>query len=467
MRGATSGSPRRARTRASTVSDSVVGKVDTARRPSTTRADFVASVQRPSFSSTRERSATRYSSISSTPWASQYSSPASISPSVRNDSAAIASSPLCSASARACRTVSGPADAVGVELAPAEGEERVRHRGGIVRPRGELVGACRPLLCGHFLPRAMAEERQRRVGMHELRAGAGATRGRRSPRRHRPGLRTAAGTPEYVREGRKRLALSPDVAPLAIEGGRVSKRTDRVVRLIGEVALVRAPREKGRDLVGGQTLGEAERARILVGRLLMRRDGRGIGGRERCELEHGIPVPGGLRVVREPRQLAILPPAREERVERGAMQAARASRRNRLLDGESGELVPERDALPHRDEHARGDALVEPGVDGSRRASREARSPRAAARSRQHRARPGRPARAVRCGRGRRREPWPGSPCRRTPAPPSRRTRSRRSSGAARAGRSRTARRGARRRRAREATAERGGGRRPTRARRP
>ena len=182
---------------------------------------------------------------------------------------------------------------------------------------------------------------------------------------------------------------------LAIEGGRVSERTDRVVRLIGEVALVRAPREKGRDLVGGQALGEAERARVLVGRLPMRRDRRGIRGRERCELEHGVPVPGRLRVVREPRQLAILPPAREERVECGAMQAARAGRWNRLLDGESGELVPERDALPHRDEHAGGDALVEPGVDGAGKRLDEARSPRAAARSRQRRERPGRPARAV------------------------------------------------------------------------
>ena len=201
--------------------------------------------------------------------------------------------------------------------------------------------------------------------MHKLRAGRERLEDVDRLARHRPGLRTAAGTPEYVREGRKRLALSPDVVPLAIEGGRVSKRTDGVVRLIGEVALVRAPREKGRDLVGGQTLGEAERARILLGRLLMRGDRRGIRGRERCELEHGIPVPGGLRVVREARQLAILRPRA-----RSASSAARCSRRARAggIDSSTASRASScrnETHSRHRDEHAGGDALVEPGVEGA------------------------------------------------------------------------------------------------------
>ena len=63
--------------------------------------------------------------------------------------------------------------------------------------------------------------------------------------RDRTGFGTAAGAPEDVREGRERLTLSPGVARARDRGKNASsERPDRVVRLIGEVALVRTPCEQ-------------------------------------------------------------------------------------------------------------------------------------------------------------------------------------------------------------------------------
>ena len=67
--------------------------------------------------------------------------------------------------------------------------------------------------------------------------------------------------------------------------------------------------------------------------------------------------------MRQPREVAIAAPALEQRRERDTMKAARAGGRDRLLEGQSGELVPERDVPVSGYEHTRGDALVESGVD--------------------------------------------------------------------------------------------------------
>ena len=75
------------------------------------------------------------------------------------------------------------------------------------------------------------------------------------------------------------------------------------------------------------------------------------------------PPPGCVRVMREARQIAIAAPPLEQRCERDTMKASCAGGRDRLLDGQSGELVPERDVPVGGDEHTRGDALVESRVD--------------------------------------------------------------------------------------------------------
>ena len=79
------------------------------------------------------------------------------------------------------------------------------------------------------------------------------------------------------------------------------------------------------------------------GRFAMCLDGRRMFGREGREIEHGLCVSGCVRMMRQPREVAIAAPALEQRRERDTMKAARAGGRDRLLEGQSGELVPERD----------------------------------------------------------------------------------------------------------------------------
>jgi len=66
-----------------------------------------------------------------------------------------------------------------------------------------------------------------------------------------------------------------------------------------------------------------------------------------------------LGVVREPGQIGRAARWVGKRRQRPAMQAHLPVGRHRLLDGEPGELVPERHARRLGDEHAGGQALVE------------------------------------------------------------------------------------------------------------
>ena len=126
---------------------------------------------------------------------------------------------------------------------------------------------------------------------------------------------------------------------------------------------MRVPRQQQRELGGRHGLRVAERTRQLVGRLAMRPDGRRVVGRAGGEIEHGLSLSGCVRVMRESRQIPVAAPALEQRRERTTVKAARAGGRDRLLDGQSGELVPERDLPVSGHEHTRRDALVEPRVD--------------------------------------------------------------------------------------------------------
>ena len=214
---------------------------------------------------------------------------------------------------------------------------------------------------------------------------------------------------------------------------------------------MRVPRQQQRELGRRHCLRVAERTRQLVGRLAMRADGRRVVGREGRELEHGLSLSGCVRVMRESRQIPVAAPALEQRCERTTVKAARAGGRDRLLDGQSGELVPERGLPVSGHEHTRRDALVEPRVD---RAGERLDQPRLGVRRRdrngvEHVSCAGREARPL--ARERRREPSRGSPFHPKRAPPSRRMRCRRSCGGVPAGRSRVARRVAQLRRGRGA----------------
>ena len=77
-------------------------------------------------------------------------------------------------------------------------------------------------------------------------------------------------------------------------------------------------------------------------------------------LEHRVGVPRSVRVVREPGEIDVAPVGRIcENVKRFPVQVDATVRRNRLLECEPGELVPEHDAGRLRGQHAGRQALVE------------------------------------------------------------------------------------------------------------
>ena len=96
----------------------------------------------------------------------------------------------------------------------------------------------------------------------------------------------------------------------------------------------------------------------------MRSQGGGLVGRGGREAKDGLSVARRLRVMREPRE--VRSPARwiGERGERATVQGDLPLERDRLLDREACELVPEGDAPGSRFEHARAEALLEPLDDG-------------------------------------------------------------------------------------------------------
>ena len=91
----------------------------------------------------------------------------------------------------------------------------------------------------------------------------------------------------------------------------------------------------------------------------MRTERRRAGGRRGCEAKHRLDVAGRLGVVREPGQIGSASRWVDERGERPAMQIDPSVERDRFLDGETPELVPERDGRRLGHEHARHQALLE------------------------------------------------------------------------------------------------------------
>ena len=75
----------------------------------------------------------------------------------------------------------------------------------------------------------------------------------------------------------------------------------------------------------------------------MRAERRCAFGRRRCELQNRVTVAGRVGVMRESRQIRSARGWVGERLERLAMELDLAGGRDRVLDGEPPELVPERD----------------------------------------------------------------------------------------------------------------------------
>src|SRR6266536_857899 len=157
----------------------------------------------------------------------------------------------------------------------------------------------------------------------------------------------------------ERFALCERVAhrPAALE--RLLEGRDSLVILIGDVTLSRATLEQLCALGRRQPIAESEGARVLRSRLAVRAERRCAGGRCGCEAKHRVDVAGRLGVVREPGQIAGAARWIGERREGLTVQVDPPVGCDRFLDGEAGELVPERDACRLEREHARRQALVE------------------------------------------------------------------------------------------------------------
>src|SRR6266511_1238981 len=142
----------------------------------------------------------------------------------------------------------------------------------------------------------------------------------------------------------ERLALFERVAhrPAALEC--LLEGRDSLVVLIGDVTLSGATLEQLRALSRREPIGESKRPRILRGRLAVRTERRRAGGRCRCEANHRAPVAGRVCVMRKPGKIRDVTGWFGERREGFAVQVDPPVERNRLLDGEAGKLVPERDA---------------------------------------------------------------------------------------------------------------------------
>ena len=208
------------------------------------------------------------------------------------------------------------------------------------------------------------------IGMHAKRRDAGVREAQlasgRQPLQHRHGLITGllgradpTWTPHELRALAQGAPLREPVADLAVALRGQVERLDRLVELIGDVALVRAALQQVAPLRARETIGVPECSRVLRGGLAVRPEGGRPQGRGRRELEHGVDVAGRLGVMRESRQVRACAGALAQSAQGVAMQPGAFVRADRALDRQSRQLVPERDSVAVHLEHARGEALVE------------------------------------------------------------------------------------------------------------
>jgi len=173
------------------------------------------------------------------------------------------------------------------------------------------------------------------------------------------GFGRAAGTPEDHRQPAKRVAFPEPVAQLPVHLQRVLDRLDRLVGLIRQVALVRAPLQELRLGLDAEPVRESKRSRVLGGGFPMRAERSGaVAGGGRVP-EDGINLLRGVGVVGEPRKIEGSARRILEDGQRLAVQGEASVRIDRLLDGESRELVPEGDRVVLVTKHSRRETLVE------------------------------------------------------------------------------------------------------------
>ena len=113
--------------------------------------------------------------------------------------------------------------------------------------------------------------------------------------------------------------LRARIAERAVALRRGTERVDRLVRLVGHVALLRVPLEEGCALGERKVLRGGERAPVLRRRLTVGADGRRAGSRLRSEAKHSFGVTGRVGMVGEAREIPGARRLRLQRFERSAV----------------------------------------------------------------------------------------------------------------------------------------------------
>jgi hypothetical protein len=117
------------------------------------------------------------------------------------------------------------------------------------------------------------------------------------------GVRVVAGEPSQSREPAVRFALAQPVTEPAVLLERSPSGVDRVVDLVREVALVRAPLQELGPALGRELAGEAQRAREVRRGFTVRAERRRTLARRGRVAQHRVPIAGRLGVVSEPREV--------------------------------------------------------------------------------------------------------------------------------------------------------------------
>ncbi len=175
------------------------------------------------------------------------------------------------------------------------------------------------------------------------------------------GLRNATGTPEELRETAEIVTLLERLAERPPTAERFFERRNSLVVLVGDEARFGAALQQLGPLGKRKPVTEAKRTCVLIDRLSIRAECHSQPSRGRRILEHCVHVSRHLCVMRESGQIDPAPRWVSERGQRLPVQLEASVGRERLLDGESGELVTEHHTRRLCSEHARRQTLVEIG----------------------------------------------------------------------------------------------------------
>jgi hypothetical protein len=140
---------------------------------------------------------------------------------------------------------------------------------------------------------------------------------------------------------------------------RVDARFQRRLELLAHVTRMRSLREKRGAPIARDSVREPQRARVLCGRFAMRVEPRRPRGSGRREHEHRFHVARHLRVMRDSCRIRRATRRIDQRPQGGAMQGEPAVGRDRFLEGNPCELVPEGHDVSLLAAHSRGEDLLE------------------------------------------------------------------------------------------------------------